>query len=466
MKYNLAIIGGGPGGYIAGLRAAQLGKKAVIIEQDAVGGICTNKGCIPTKYLLSQSKLYRTIHKGCHFTGPVQQIGYDWEAVLKEKHKIVVRLVRGIEFLLEKNGVQLLRGTAKLRPNRMINISGKDQNCTIEAEKIILAAGSRPLELPFLKRNGDEVITSSDALEIKTIPESLTIIGAGAIGLEMATLFQQMGSHVTVLELLPSILPESDKGMTARLGRILKHQGIQIHTNVAVTNADRNKGRMYLHGMNRKNAKPVSFESEKVLLALGRRPNSEFFRDIGKSILLDKKGFIKVNAHLETGWPGIYAIGDVIGGRLLAHKASHEGIVAAENASGMDSRMSYDALPSAIFTDPEFASVGLTQEEADERGMAVQSGVFSLHANSRALTLNSQEGTVKVIAAEQEGTVLGAHILAPYASELLYGMTLAVEKKLSIDSLESVIAVHPTLSESVSEACLKVNNRALHILNK
>ncbi|MCK4336975.1 MAG: dihydrolipoyl dehydrogenase [Candidatus Aminicenantes bacterium] len=465
MKYDLIVIGGGPGGYVAAIRSAQLGKQVVVVEEDTLGGVCMNRGCIPTKYLLNQTKKYKDIKDNKNFVGPVDQIGYDWDQVLAGKQKIVARLIKGTEFLLQNNGVKVIQGKALPLPDHKIQVIQEDKKLLLEAENIILATGSRPAELQFLKINGKDILSSRDALELKKIPESMVIIGAGATGLEMGVIFQRMGTNVIVLELMAGILPGCDVEMVTRLERLLNRQGMKIHTMMSVEKVDKIKGSVRLTGRSLKDNKPFEFKSEKVLLAVGRKPNSEVFQNVDDRIIFDQNGFIQVNARLETGLPGVYAIGDVIGGKLLAHKASNEGIISAENAAGLDHNMRYHALPSAVFTDPEFASVGMTQEEAEDSGLDVRIGKFLLQANGRALTIGKPDGMVKIIA-DKEGKVVGAHILAPDAGDLITEMTLAVEKGLTLDSLSSCIHIHPTLSEAVMEACLNADNRAIHMINK
>ena len=465
MKYDLIVIGGGPGGYVAAIRSAQLGKQVVVVEEATLGGVCMNSGCIPTKYLLNQTKKYKDIKANKNFTGPVDQIGYDWDQVLAGKQKIVARLIKGTEFLLQNNCVTVIQGKALLLPDHKIQVIQEDKKLLLEAENIILATGSRPTELQFLKINGKDILSSRDALELKKIPESMVIIGAGAVGLEMGVIFQRMGTDVIVLELMAGILPGCDVEMVTRLERLLKRQGMKIHTMRNVEKVDRVKGSMRLTGRSLKDNKPFEFKSEKILSAIGRKPNSEVFQNVDDRIIFDQNGFIQVNARLETGLPGVYAIGDVIGGKLLAHKASNEGIIAAENAAGLDHDMRYNAFPYAVFTDPEFASVGMTQEEAEDNGLDIRIGKFSLQANGRALTIGKPDGMVKIIA-DKTGKVVGAHILAPDASDLITEMTLAVKKGLTLDSLSSCIYIHPTLSEAVMEACLNADNRAIHMINK
>jgi len=463
-KRDLIIIGGGPGGYVAALRAAQLRKKVTLIEDDRIGGTCMNYGCIPTKFLLSQTKTWSELKNNQRIEGWRETVRLDWASVQKEKRAVVDRLVRGTEFLLERNGVEILKGRGGLRRERDVLFRGPEGERALEAEKIILATGSRSAGLPFLKTDGNTVISHLEALDLEVVPKSLIVVGAGAIGLEIGTTYSRVGAEVTVLEVLPAILPGTDRQMAARLERLLKKQGLQIFTEMRIEESVRASGEVSLKGTCLKTGKPFSFSAEKVLLAVGRRPNSEFLRD-GFGELLDRGGHVQVNARLETAAPGIYAIGDLIGGKLLAHKASHEGIMAAENAAGGSAEMEYGALPMAVFTEPELASVGLTEDEAKAAGLQTRVGLFSLQANGRALILENPEGMVKIIAAGDD-RIIGAHILAPFASEMIPEMTMAVRKGLTVQDVSQTIHVHPTVSEAMMEAALKAKGRALHALNQ
>jgi dihydrolipoamide dehydrogenase len=462
-NYDLAVIGGGPGGYVAALRGSQLKKKVVLFEKDRVGGTCMNWGCIPTKFLLYQTKAYKDTKENKYIDGPLDALTCDWARIQEERKKIVERFVRGIEFLLKKNGVRLVKGTANLRNEKQIDVHGVDIDGIFEAEKIILATGSRPASLPFLQPDGAKIITSKEGLELDEIPESMVIVGAGAIGLEIGAIYQRLGSQITIVEIMPDILPGSDREMTKRLERIIKSQGLDIRTQTEIRQISGRKDKIILESFDLKIKKPRTFEAQKVLVAVGRIPNSEQFVGIGGSFL-DKKGFVNVDTHLETGMPGVFAIGDLNGGKLLAHKASHEGVLAAENAAGLKKMVRYDALPMAVYTEPEFASVGLTEQQAREKGPDIQVGVFSFQANGRALTMGKPEGMTKIIADEKD-KIIGAHILGPNASELLAELTLCVEKGMKLQDVGSSYHIHPTLSETAMEAALKAKGKALHILN-
>lgn len=461
-KYDIAVVGAGPGGYVAAIRAAQLGSRVALIERDRVGGTCMNWGCIPTKFLLHQTKLLQDIQKHKTLIGPVESIRLDWERVLSEKTRCVARLVKGIEFLLEKNGIDLIRGAASLRPGKRLLV--QDDFREIAADRIILAAGSRPAELPFLQFDGKRVLSSRDALDLPEIPRSLLIIGAGAIGLEMGTIYQRLGCDVHIVELLPQVLPGSDPDLAKRLERLLKRQKLKVHTGKKIDSARIEKDRVILCGTDLKSGEKIEFTGEKALVSVGRSPVRGWLVDADPELAVDARGFVVVDDRLETGVSGIYAIGDLIGGKLLAHKASHEGIFAAENALGADHRLNEDALPLAVFTDPEFAAVGLTEQETAERFGSVKTGLFSLQANGRALTMESPDGLVKIVADGQE-QVRGAHILAPHASEMIPELTLAIGKALKLADVADSIHIHPTLSESMMEAALNACGRAIHMLN-
>ena len=463
-KWDLTILGGGPGGYVAAIRAAQLKKRVVLVEKDRIGGTCMNYGCIPAKYLLHQTKIYKELKENKNIVGPLEKIKCNWTKVQEEKNKIVERLVKGIEFLMRKNGIEIIKGEGFVKNEKQIAVKTEGGEKILESEKIILGTGSRPATLPFLEPNGKEVVTSREALEFEDIPKSMLIVGAGAVGLEMGTIYQRLGSDVSILEIMPSILPGSDEEMATRLERILKEQGLKIHTQMRLEESSAIEGTVSLKGTNLKTQSAFELEAEKVLLAVGRMPNTEGLTGKDLKLVLDAQGFVKVNPQMETSIPGIYAIGDMIGGYLLAHKASHEGIIAAENASGLKEEMSYKALPLAVYTEPEFSSVGLTEEEAKKRGIKIQVGLFTLQANGRALTLGRQEGRVKIIADEND-EIIGAHILAPNSSEFISEISLALKRGLKIQDVSSSIHIHPTLSEAVMEAAMKAKNQAIHVLN-
>jgi dihydrolipoamide dehydrogenase len=463
VKKDLVIVGGGPGGYLAAMRAAQLKRSVALIERDRIGGTCINYGCIPTKYLLHQTKVLKEIGGTKTLEGPVGEIRLDWAKVQRGRQAVVDQLVKGLVFLLEKGRVEIVRAPAKIRPDRTVVVRAQEGERIYEADAVIVATGSLASSLPFLKPDGRTVLTSTEALELAEVPRSLLVIGAGAIGLEMGSVYRRLGTEVTVLEILSQILPGSDKEAVTRLERALKKQGLKIFTEMRIEEAEIADGAVTLKGTCLKTGAPFAYTAEKALLSAGRAPNTAELFD-GEPFLALDRGFVRVNASLEASAPGFYAIGDVIGGKLLAHKAYHDALVAAENACGRSRTVDYRALPAAVFTDPEFATVGMTQEEAVAKGPGVKSGLFPLQASGRAMTMDATDGLIKLLADEND-RVVGAHVVAPGASEMLPVLTMAVAKRMSLGELDAIIYIHPTLSEAIGEAALKANNLALHILN-
>jgi dihydrolipoamide dehydrogenase len=463
-KRDFVIIGGGPGGYLAAMRAAQLHKTVTLIDRDRVGGTCINYGCIPTKYLLHQTKILKEVAGTRTLEGPVGEIRLNWKKVQEGRQGVVDRLVNGIVFLLEKGKVEIVKASARLRPDRTVAITSAAGERVLEGGKVIVATGSRAADLPFLKADGRTVITSTEALELAEVPKSLLVIGAGAVGLEMGSIYRRLGTDVTVLEILPQALPGTDRESVTRLERVFKKQGLKVFTEMRIDEAAVSGDGVTLKGLCVKTDTRFEYHGEKVLLSAGRKPNTADLFE-GEPFLEMNRGFIKVGPTLETNVPGVYAIGDVIGGKLLAHKAYSDALVAVDNASGLPRRtVDYRALPMAVFTEPEFASVGLTQEEALAEGIKVQAGVFPLQASGRALTMDATDGLIKVLADESD-RVIGAHIVAPGASEMIPVLTMAVAKGMTLEELDSIIYIHPSLSEAIGEAALKAKNKALHILN-
>jgi dihydrolipoamide dehydrogenase len=446
------------------MRGAQLKKRITLVEQDRIGGTCINYGCIPTKYLLHQTKILKEIGATKTLEGPVGDVRLNWAKVQQGRQAVVDQLVKGLVFLLEKGKVEIVKAPARLRADKSVVVRAAEGERVIEADKVIVATGSRAASLPFLRPDGRTVITSTEALELPEVPKSLLIIGAGAIGLEMGSIYRRLGTDVVVLEILSQILPGADKESVARLERALKKQGLKIFTEMRIDGAVIGEGAVTLKGVSLKTQAPFEYRAEKVLLSAGRKPNTADLFD-GEPFLDMDRGFVKVNEGLGTSVPGIYAIGDVIGGKLLAHKAYHDAIVAVENAFGMRRTVDYKALPSAVFTEPEFATVGLTQEEAAAKGIKVKSGVFPLQASGRAMTMDALEGLIKVLA-DGSDRVIGAHVVAPGASDLIPLLTMAVAKGLTLKELDRIIYIHPSLSEAIGEAALKANSEALHILNQ
>ncbi len=465
-RKNLVIIGGGPGGYLAALRASQLGLNVTLVEENRVGGVCINVGCIPTKYLTHQSALFHQLKTGKNFEGPLAEVRLNWSKVQQGRQAAVDRLVKGLEFLLSRNRVQIIKGRGRLEGPGEVKVTTSDSEFTLRADKVILATGSRAADFPFLRFDGKRVISSTEALSLPEPPTSLLVVGAGAIGLELGSVYQRIGTDVTILEIMPNILPGTDVAAAQRLERILKKQGLKIYTRMKIETAEFVDDGVKLKGVSQADGRPFEFKAEKVLIAAGRRPNVEGIVREGTLLRLQKSGFVEVDSRCQTSIPDVYAIGDLIGGKLLAHKAYHDALVAAENAAGHESHLDYRAIPAAIFTEPELATVGLSLEDAQALGIEVKVGEFPLQANGRAVTLESTEGAVRVIADKKTDEVLGAHLVAPHASEMIPVLTMAGARRLKLRDLESIMYIHPTISEAIPEAALKASGLALHILNQ
>ena len=468
VDFDLIVIGGGPGGYVAAIRAAQLGQKVALIEREELGGVCMNWGCIPTKFLLHQTGLLHQIEKNKYLVSSStnQGLKLDWTKLKQGRQKIVQQLVKGVEFLLNRNSIEVIKGEARLTSEGQVKITQEEgPSRLLKAKNILLATGSRPAQLPFLIPDGQKIITSRQLLDIDKIPEKLVVIGAGVIGLEMGTIFSRLGAKVVVIELLPSILPGAEESLTRRLSRILSRQGLDILTQMKVEKASLNGQNVVLEGYCSRTSKSFKEEGEKVLLAIGRKPNTEVLGEAAPKFKLSNGGFLQVNQYFQTTLPQVWAIGDLIGGKLLAHKASHQGIVAVENMAGKKQTFDENLVPLAVFTEPELASVGLTEKEVVEKGISYSLGQFPLRANGRAVTMDEVDGQVRILV-DKEGCLLGAHLLAPHASEMITELVLAMKERVKVTEIGESIHIHPTLAESIMEAALNAAGRAIHTINK
>ena len=463
MSYDLVVIGTGPGGYHAAIRAAQLGIKVLAVEKGEVGGVCLNVGCIPTKALLHVAHTLKASEKAAEFGLVLEKKALDLEKLAGWRDKVVKKLTGGVEFLFKGNGVALKRGEARLVGAREVEVAGE----RIAAKKIILATGSRPAELKGFPVDEEKIVSSTGALKVEAgVPKRFLAIGGGAIGLEFAAIYKALGAEeVTVLEYMDQILPGADAEAAGFLARALKKQGIKLIIGAEALGYEETEEGLRVHYRLRKNGEEKTLVVDQVLVAVGRRPNSEHLGLEAAGLETDAKGFVPSNAQMLTKVPGIYSIGDLRGAPLLAHKAMKEGVVAAEVAAGKKSAFDQQ-IPSVVYTFPEFASVGMSEETAKEKGLAVQTGRFPFTANGRALTLQEAEGMVKVVVEAESGVVLGVHAVGPQAGELIAEATLALEMGALVDDLELSIHPHPTLSESLMEAAANVKKAAIHILNK
>ncbi len=461
MAKSIVIIGGGPGGYVAAIRAGQLGAQVTLIEKDTLGGTCLNRGCIPTKALLESANVLAEIRDAGVFGISAEKVSIDFSAVAKRKEAVVQQLVSGVNSLMKKNKIEVIKGTGTLIDSRTVGIL--ETGDQINADNIIIATGSKPTTVPIKGIDEPGVITSDQALAIEKFPKSIIIIGGGVIGLEFAQIMHRMGSKVTIVEMMPQVLPTEDTEIANMLMDILKKEGMEIFTDVSVTSiSGSQQGREVVSFTTGDGNNKQERVTEKVLLAVGRSPNTD---DLGgdKLGLNVDNGKLVVNERMETNIPGIYAIGDVIGGLMLAHVAMAEGKCAVENILGNDCQIDYQTVPRCVYTSPAVACVGLTEAKAKQDYGDIKIGRFPFRANGKALILNETAGMVKIIADAQYGQILGVHILGPQATELIAEAVLGMRMEVTFEDAASTIHAHPTLSEAMMEAFLDVSGSRIHL---
>src|SRR2546426_2867843 len=457
-SFDVVVIGGGPGGYVAALRAAQLGARTAIVEKDRMGGTCLVRGCIPTKALLQSSELYTMAREGAAFGLVADNVGFDWSAAQKRKGSVVDQLVKGVEGLLKAGGVTSYTGGARLAGKGLVEVAGE----RLQAKDIVIATGSAVARIPL--PGAELTIDSDQILELKEVPRRLAVIGGGVVGMEFAAMFAALGSKVTVLEILPQLLAMVDGDLVAAYSKHLTKVGGEIHTDSKVSEIVKRNGALQVRFST--GGEGGAVDADQVLLAVGRTPYTQGLDAEKAGVKLDR-GRVVVDDHLRTSADGVWAIGDVIGGIMLAHVASYEGVCAVENIAGHGDRVpDYHAAPNCVYTDPEIAHVGLGEKEAKEKGISVRVGKFPFAAAGRALTLGQTEGFVKVIADAESGKLLGAHIIGPRATDLIAEATLAIQNGLTLEQIDLTIHAHPTLPESLMEAALAAQGRAIHIPNK
>lgn len=457
--YDLAIIGGGPGGYVAAIRAGQMGAKVLLAEKDALGGTCLNRGCIPTKSLLSDVHPLHQIRKSGVYTG-AGKLAANLAKMMQRKDEVVTRMAGGVEGLLKANKVTLARAEARFTGPHGLELIGKDGVQKISAARVIIATGSRPSEVPAIPVDGKQVLNSDHALSLREVPKSLVIIGGGVIGVELATIFSLMGSQVTIVELLPEIIAGEDPEAVAALKSALEEMGIEIITQARAQAVKKGKnGPSLVIGDAAGNERTL--KASLVLVAVGRAPNTEGWGRDALDLEMDGP-FVKVNARMETSVPGVYAIGDVVGKSMLAHTASEEGVVAVENLMGSGRQMDYDRIPSCIYTFPEVASVGLSEAQAASRGLKVKVGKFPYRFSGKAAAMGEDQGLVKIVSDPELGEILGACIVGQHATDLIGAVALAMDLEATVDDLGEVVMGHPTLAETVKEAALDCLGRAIH----
>ena len=459
MKYNVIIIGGGPGGYVAAIRAAQLGKKVAVVEANHLGGICLNWGCIPTKALLKNAEVYDIVKNAKKYGIEVGDVTVNWEKMIKRSRDVAKRLSKGIEFLIKKNKIDYISARGKLLGNGKVETTDADGKITeISAESIIIATGARAKYFPGMEPDGNQVITYKEAMIPERQPKSLVIIGAGAIGVEFAHFYHTFGTEVTLIEALPNILPVEDEDISVELGKLFKKRKMNILTNTMVDKIEKSKSKVKVH---LKDGEII--EAEKALIAVGVKGNVE---DLGleECSISVEKGWIKVNGYLQTSQSNVYAIGDVAGPPWLAHKASAEGIIAAEHSAGLKPEpMKYDNIPGCTYCHPEVASVGLTEKAAKEKGYEIKIGNFPFRGLGKSMAVGDTDGFVKVIYDAKYGEMLGCHIIGAEATNLITEAVIARNLETTHHEVLKTIHPHPTLSEAIMEATADALGKAIHI---
>ena len=475
---DVVIIGGGPGGYVAAIRAAQLGLGTVCVEMDrTLGGTCVNVGCIPSKALLTSSEHYEFARQhaaehGIAIAG--NALSLDLATMLKRKDDVVGQNTRGIEFLFKKNKITWARGKGALRRGQNgleVTVTASsaaaggpppnDNIATYSAKNVIIATGSVPIELPFLKFDEERILSNVGALVIPRVPRHLIVIGGGVIGLELGSVWRRLGAKVTVIELMPTILPGMDDDVVKECDRVFRRQGLELRTGTRVVGGRRDGDRVIIDI--EKDGAKESLEGDYALVAIGRKPSLGGIDAAALGLNLGRRGEILVDDHMRTGAPNVYAIGDCVPGPMLAHKAEDEGVVAAENIAGQDVRMHYKSIPNVVYTWPEVAAVGLTERQVKETGREYRVGRFPFSANGRARTMGENAGFVKFLADARTDELLGAHLVGPNVSELVAEVVLGFEYRASADDIGITVHAHPTLAEATKEAALAALGRALHI---
>ena len=459
--FDVIVIGGGPGGYVCAIRAAQLGFRTACVEKrGTLGGTCLNVGCIPSKALLQSSHHYHmAAHEFANHGIKVDGLSVDLAAMMARKDKVVSGLTKGIEGLFKKNKVTYVVGAATLAGNGQVVVGDK----TLSAKHIILATGSEVTPLPGVTIDEKRVVSSTGALALPEVPKHLVVIGAGVIGLELGSVYKRLGAQVTVVEFLDKALPFFDGEVSKQSQRLLEKQGLKFKLSTKVTSAQASANGVSLTMEPAAGGVSEIIEADYVLVAIGRRPYTEGLGLEAAGVALSPRGFVTIDGHFQTSAPGIYAIGDVVGGAMLAHKAEEEGVAIAEILAGQAGHVNYDAIPSVVYTWPEIAAVGLTEEAAKAKGLTVKVGKFPFMANSRARANEDSDGFVKLIADAKTDEVLGCHIIGPAAGDLIAEVVLGMEYKAAAEDIARTSHAHPSLAEAVKEAALAVDGRAIHM---
>jgi dihydrolipoamide dehydrogenase len=461
-NFDLVVIGSGPGGYVAAIRGAQLGLKTALVEKEStLGGTCLNVGCIPSKALLHSTEMYHFAGHGAAAHGiDLTNLSISIEKLMAKKDKTVSQLCGGIQHLMKANKIKVYNGLGMLAGHGKVHINSKDGEQHLQAKHIILATGSTSIELPFLKYDSTTVVSSTEAIAFDEVPAKLAVVGAGAIGLELGSVWARLGAEVNVIEFLPTIAPTFDKDVSKMAERLLKKQGLNFHLKTKVTGLKKSRGKQILTA--EKAGKEIEFEVDKVLVAVGRKPYTDGLGLQTVGITTDDKGRIPVDAHFKTSADGVYAIGDVIPGPMLAHKAEEEAVACVERIVGQAGHVNYDVIPNVIYTEPEIASVGLGEADAKAQGFETKTGKFNFAGNGRAIATDATDGFAKVIACKQTDRILGVQLIGKGASELIASAVAHMEYGGSAEDLARTVHAHPTVSEAIKEAALAVDGNALH----
>ena len=462
-KFQAVVIGGGPGGYVCAIRLAQLGLKTACIEsRGTLGGTCLNVGCIPSKSLLNLSEEFHKVQNLSNKGIEIGEVKLNLSKMMKTKDKAVTILTKGVECLLKKNKVTYFKGTGSFKSKNEVSIKDeKNKETIISSEKIIIATGSVPVSLPGIDFDEKIIVSSTGALKLEKVPKKMVVVGGGYIGLEMGSVWSRLGSEVHVIEFLDHITPGMDKEISQEFMKILKKQGINFHMQHKVELVKTN-GSGAIISTKDKDGNKKDFNTDIVLVSVGRKPNTNGLNLEKIGVKLDDRKRIKTNKDFQTNVKNIYAIGDVIVGPMLAHKAEDEGIAVAENIAGQSGHVNYNTIPGVIYTTPEVASIGQTEEQLKEKNIKYKIGKFSFMANSRAKAIDDSEGFVKILADEKTDKVLGAHLIGPHAGELIAEIGVAMEFGASSQDIARTCHAHPTFSEAVKEAALSVDKRAIH----